>query len=122
MAASLLGSAFLAAVLAAACAAGPVVVRGPGDVKGALGQRVRVEGTARDAKLGAAVIGADGLVVFCLDVARWPAEVEGRRVVAEGTLEETSEPQAAVGPGGERSAGIEGSAYVLRRTTWQALP
>ena len=79
--------------LVAACATGPVWVRNPADAKTARGERVRLEGTAADAKLGPIITGAGGLVVYLAEQPRWPSEMLGKRVVAEGTLEVTREPE-----------------------------
>lgn len=81
------------------------------------GQLVDVIGTARDAKLGAAVV-ASSLVVYCLGHERWPNDVFGKPVTAHGTLEQTTEfaaPDAT-------SAGTAGAVWVLRDCTYQPTP
>lgn len=84
------------------------------DVPRGLGREVRVEGIARDAKLGAAVVGEDGLVVFLLDRPSWPDELLGGRVAVRGRLERTTDFVARVGPDGAISQGTEGAILVLR--------
>jgi hypothetical protein len=77
----------------------------------AVGQVVRVEGTARNAKLSAVVMTGE-LVVYCLDLPSWPDERANQPVVVRGLLEHTSEfePEA----GGPISAGTGGPIYAIR--------
>ena len=84
------------------------------DVEKALGSVVRIEGVARNAKLGAAIVN-DALVVFCLDRESWPNGVEGTRVVVEGVLERTTQFQ--VPKDGPLVQGTEGPMLVFRRST-----
>jgi hypothetical protein len=107
--------------LMAACASGPISVRTAAEARNARGERVRIEGKAQDAKLGPVIAGDGGLVVYIAEQARWPPEALGRRVVAEGTLEETRE-STTLGGLGERSAGLEGPALVLRGASFHVLP
>lgn len=78
------------------------------------GAIVDVKGTARDAKLGAAIV-ATSLVVYCLGHERWPNDVFGKPVTAHGTLEQTSE-FATTDP---TSAGTTGPVWVLRDCTYR---
>jgi hypothetical protein len=73
-----------------------------------------VQGTARTAKLAAAVVLPDGTPVYCLGVT-WPPELEGTAVTAQGMLEATAE--FAAGPG---EAGTDGAVWVLRGCTFSA--
>ncbi|NVB78381.1 MAG: hypothetical protein HOV81_08320 [Kofleriaceae bacterium] len=78
------------------------------------GKLVDVKGTARDAKIGAAVV-ATSLVVYCLGHDRWPNDVFGKPVTAHGKLEQTTEfaaPDAT-------TAGTSGAVWVLRDCTYQ---
>lgn len=74
-----------------------------------------VTGTARTAKLAAAVILIDGTPVYCLGVT-WPAALEGKPVTATGMLEATAEFAA-----GDGAAGTQGAVWVLRDCTFSAL-
>jgi hypothetical protein len=87
----------------------PAVVTDLAGAEAAEGKAAEVHGTARDAKLGAAVV-ASGLVVYCLGVESWPSEVHGSAVRASGRLEQTEE-LAAPDP---TSAGTAGAVWVLR--------
>lgn len=80
--------------------------------KRAIGQRVRIEGTARNAKLSAAVV--SDLVVYCLDRESWAADVAGKKVTIQGMIEYTREFQARVSPEGEIGAGTNDAVFVLR--------
>ena len=94
-------------------AASPAVVLNGDGARAHRGKPVAVKGTARDAKIAAAVM-ADDLVVYCLGLQYWPSGMSGKPVVARGTLEQTEEFTAKVGPRGEISAGTDGPVWVLR--------
>ncbi len=85
-----------------------------------LGKRVEVHGTARNAKIAAAVTAGD-LVVYCLGIDGWPTKVANTAVVARGTLEHTDE-FAAGDSDGEITAGTSGAVYVLRACEYGAAP
>jgi hypothetical protein len=82
----------------------------------AVGQRVRVEGTAQNAKISAVVM-CEGTPIYCLDRPSWSDDLTGKPVVVEGTLEKTSELQAQTAPSGEVSQGTDGPILVLRKCT-----
>ena len=82
--------------------------------KAQAGKDVAVAGTARDAKLAAAIVAEGDLIVYCLGVNSWPNAVSGRPIVARGKLEQTDELVAKRSPGGEVSAGTAGPVWVLR--------
>lgn len=92
-----------------------VVVGDAAAAKAAVGKRVRVSGTAGNAKLGAVVRGS-GVMVYCLDRPEWPGDRDGQTVTVEGTLEYTSEFMAKTDPSGAISAGTGGPVYVLRKS------
>ncbi|WP_428265735.1 hypothetical protein [Haliangium sp.] len=81
--------------------------------KTAIGARVELTGTARNAKLAPVVI-VDDLVVYCLDRESWPAALSGKQVTVRGTLVFTEEFQAKTSPTGEISQGTDGGVYALR--------
>lgn len=60
------------------------------DLRPLLGQRLTVEGIARDAKLGA-LIEDDGRTLWIDGLASWPPALAGRRVRATGTLIERAD-------------------------------
>lgn len=83
--------------------------------KAATGTQTQVSGTARSAKLAAVVVLTDGTPVYCLELEKWPVDLEGATVVAEGTLETTDE--FAGGPDraqAAQAAGTSGPVWVLR--------
>ena len=84
-----------------------------------IGTLVRIEGVARNAKLGAAVVN-DEMVVFLLDRPSWPDELEGTRVVVEGVLERTTQFQ--VPKEGPLVQGTEGPVLVMRRSSVSSRP
>lgn len=95
-------------------ATGPRAVSNVADAADAVGQRVRVEGTARNAKLSAVVAVGD-LIVYCLDLPEWPDERANQPVVVQGMLEHTDEHTPD--PGGPISAGTGGPIYAIRTCT-----
>jgi hypothetical protein len=74
------------------------------------GREVLVQGIARNAKLGAAVIN-DDLQVYCLALGRWPAEASDQPVAVHGRLELSDE---FVAPDDGTRAGTAGPVWVLR--------
>ena len=87
----------------------------------AVAQVVRIEGTARNAKLSGVVV-AGGLHVYCLSEADgWPAELAGQEVAVTGLLEFTEEFAARTGPDGLVSAGTDGGVFALRTCEAQVL-
>ena len=100
---------------------GPTVVTDAAGAKAALGKPVRIQGTARDAKLGAAVVAGE-LVVFLLDRDAWPEDLAGRTVTAEGVLEQTDEFVAKPDETGAVPQGTEGPVLVIRKSTLVVAP
>lgn len=74
------------------------------------GREVLVQGIARDAKLGAAVVNAT-LQVYCLAIDRWPAQSIGLPIVVRGQLQLSDE---FVAPDDPTATGTEGPVWVLR--------
>jgi hypothetical protein len=71
--------------------------------RAAIGKRVRLEGTADNAKLGAVVVKGD-LVVYCVDRKDgW--DQRNLPVIVEGVLDHTSRARARTGSDGSISAG-----------------
>ena len=95
--------------------ADPMTIENGADARGALGKLVRIEGVARDAKLSGVVVAGD-LVVHCLDVPSWPAEVSGKRVTVEGVLEQTDDFAARKDPSGAVSQGTAGGDLVITKS------
>ena len=81
--------------------------------KTSVGKNVRVDGTALNAKLGP-VVSTGGLVIYCFGKQEWSGNEVGQPVVVTGTLEQTDEFKAEVGPDGEQTAGTGGRDWVIR--------
>ncbi len=93
------------------------------DVAGAdaaVGKRVRVTGTARNAKLSAVVVSGE-LLVYATAHDAWPGEVVGKQVAIEGLLER-EQGQPASAPSGEVRATIEGPYFVIRAADYNVVP
>jgi hypothetical protein len=84
------------------------------EARAAVGKVVRVRGTVQREKLGDTVNAGD-LSVRCMDF-RFPDAAVGQTVMAEGTLEITSDEPATTSSTGEISQGAEGgtSSFVIR--------
>lgn len=81
---------------------------------------VTVTGTAHDAARGAIVLDEAQTPWYVDRLERWPAELRGRRVTVSGMARERKlAPDPVVGPRGERSAGMVGSAHVITQPTWR---
>jgi hypothetical protein len=87
----------------------PAFVSDAASAQAHAGKQVAVRGTARDAKLGPAIVAGD-TVVYCPDIGSWPAELRGKAVKALGRLEHSADFSAA---GTEISAGTDGPVWVL---------
>jgi hypothetical protein len=117
----------LALLLLAGCARGSpqtgappgaeVIVQHHGDLDRAIGKRVRVVGTAENAKLSAVVL-LDAQPIYCLELSAWPEANRGRRVEVVGLLDRTDRFTAKVGEGGAVSQGTAGPIFVLRQVTF----
>lgn len=94
-------------------ASGAPVVSDSDSAKAAIGKTVQVAGTALNAKLGP-VVSVGGLVVYCFGRQEWSTAQVGTQITVTGTLEQTDEFKAEVGPDGEQSAGTGGRDYVIR--------
>ena len=70
-----------------------------------------IAGVARDAKHGPIVVQDDGRHVYVTGVSAWPKELEGRRVVVEGRLEQRHGPACVHDP--EPCQGIVGDYWVF---------
>lgn len=93
----------------------PAVVTDRDSATANAGKPARVEGTARNAKLAAAVVLADRMPVYCLGVDSWPSDVDGKPVKASGKLEQTEEFAADDG-----AAGTSGAVWVLRDCRYES--
>ncbi len=94
----------------------PVVVTDGAGAAAAVGKRVRLSGTAGNAKLAAVVQVGDDLLVYCLDRPAWPDDLNGQQVTVEGLLEYTEEWKSRVEPSGAISQGTEAGSYVIRES------
>lgn len=77
------------------------------------GKEVDVKGTARNAKLAAAIV-LPGAPIYCLGLDGWPSDVANKPVLAHGTLEHSDEFAAEGG-----AAGTSGAVWVLRGCTYE---
>ncbi len=98
----------------------PVLIGNAQQAEAALGERVRVMGTAGDAKLSA-VVQSEELLVYCMGKgaeemlveSRWPEELLGQPVAVTGTLERSDQFMAVTEPDGAISEGTEAPILAL---------
>jgi hypothetical protein len=109
--------------------AAPTLVASTDQAELLIGQVVRVMGAAADAKLSA-VVQTDALLVYCmvqgedslLAESRWPEGVAGQQVEVTGTLVQSDQFTAGVGPDGAISQGTEGPILALVGFEHQLVP
>lgn len=83
-----------------------------------VGQKVTLDGTARNAHQGAVLV-TDDEPVYIDGLESWSGKFSNQRVRVTGKLEQRSiAPTPVTGPGGEVSHGIEGDSYVLENASW----
>lgn len=93
-------------------------VKAPRPLPSLTGRRVRLSGIAREAK-GGAVILVDAQPLYLQGVDGWPAGVNGKRVIAVGTVVTRQHlPEAKRDAKGAVSQGAVGTQYVLEAPTW----
>jgi hypothetical protein len=97
-------------------AAAAPTVASASDASAALGKRVRIRGTAENARLGG-VISHDDLLVYCLDLPDGWDERTGSEVTVEGVLASSDRFMARTAPDGSRTAGTDGPVLVLEHCT-----
>lgn len=86
-----------------------------------VGSRVRLAGTARDAKGGAVLLIKDS-PLYLAGLESWPAEATGKQVAVGGTLVNRQYlPEAKKNAKGEWSQGAAGTQLVLESPTWRLL-
>lgn len=90
------------------------------DRKSQLGKKVTFTGIAQNEKLGAVVILEGGGSIYLADKTSWETEMLNKRVRVTGLLDEFDLP-VATHKDGLWSAGVSesGSAYILRKSTWE---
>jgi hypothetical protein len=85
-----------------------------------VGETVSFEATAHDGAGGALVMAGSGLPIYIGGLARWPPELEGKRVSLTGRLR-LREPQVPpTPPGGLPAHGIDEETFVLDDARWTA--
>jgi len=87
--------------------------------RGDIDRPFTAEGTARDAKAGAAVV-SDGEPYYLEGIASWPPGLAGRRVRVSGTLRYRKLIPDPATSGGAHAAGATGTQLVIERPTWKA--
>jgi len=58
--------------------------------------------------------------IYCLGVESWPEAINGKEIVAHGTLESSHQFEAKPGPNGEIGQGTDGPVTVLRDCAYDA--
>ena len=84
-----------------------------------LGETVSFEATASDAAGGAMVMIGAGPPIYIRGLARWPRELEGRRVSLTGELSRRESQLPPTPPGGIPAHGIPAATYVLDDARWE---
>ncbi len=82
---------------------------------------VTIEGTARDAKMGAVVVSETGGAIYVEKLDAWPGDVHGKNVRVTGILATSKLIPDPVNEKGELVAGAWGEQTVLRDATWEVV-
>ncbi|MBI5528684.1 MAG: PKD domain-containing protein [Deltaproteobacteria bacterium] len=86
------------------------------------GSEIVVEGTARDAKMGAVVVMEDGGVYFIKGLDAWPPDIHGKKVVVLGRPGRADFPVVKPpAPGEPAMQGFEGQPDWLANARWRLL-
>jgi|GEM_PF-5247905 hypothetical protein len=89
------------------------------DASKAPAKRTTIVGEAKDAKLGAAVVSANGSVVYCIEMSEWPPNVLDKWVEVVGVLNRTDQFRARVDKDGAISQGTAGGDLLMRDVTYK---
>ena len=87
-------------------------------MRGQVGQRLTVEGTARNGKAGAVVM-VEGEPLYLEGLAAWPAGLEGGSVRVTGTLREQKLIGDRINDAGELVQGEPGLQLVIEGPSWE---
>ncbi|AFZ25539.1 hypothetical protein Cylst_3389 [Cylindrospermum stagnale PCC 7417] len=84
-----------------------------------INERVTINGSARNAMLGAIVKTSDNTPIYIDGISEWESKILGKSIVVTGVLRlRKLAPNPEVGPNGEQSHGIKGDSYILENSTW----
>lgn len=86
-----------------------------------VGETVSFEATALDAAGGAMVMVGSGPPVYIGGLARWPPELEGKRVRLTGELRRRESQVPPTPAGGMPAHGIPSPAYALEDARWEGI-
>jgi hypothetical protein len=95
------------------------VVDGGFDPAEHVDETVSFEATALDAAGGAMVMVGSGPPIYIRGLARWPQELEGKRVALTGELRRRESQLPPTPPGGIPAHGIPSATYVLDDARWE---
>jgi hypothetical protein len=85
-------------------------------------QTVTIEGTARNAALGAVIVKKSNEPVYIDGLTEWPPDALGKPVRAKGVLKEKKlAPDPVVDEKGNISHGMAGLATVLEKAEWSVV-
>jgi hypothetical protein len=84
-----------------------------------VGETVSLEATAVDAAGGAMVMVGSGTPIYIGGLARWPRELEDKRISLTGELRRRESQVPPTPPGGIPAHGIPGATYVLNDARWE---
>lgn len=85
-----------------------------------IGERVVLQGIARNAKAGAVVVEDAGRVLYVKGLDSWPGSLDGQRVKVTGVVrDEKMIPDPVVDEKGAISQGAEGSQLVIHEAEWK---
>ncbi|HTR51222.1 MAG TPA: hypothetical protein VMJ10_10985 [Kofleriaceae bacterium] len=82
-----------------------------------VGTQVTIDGTARNAALGAVVVGEKGMPIYIAGLERWDRTIDGKPVSVSGKLTKVA-PDDVVDASGQHAHGAPGARFVLEQASW----
>jgi len=85
--------------------------------------KAKIEGTARNARMGAVVLTSDRTPIYIDGLDSWSGTgLDGKQIVVEGMLRlRKLAPDPVVDEEGAISHGLQGDSYVVENASWQTV-
>jgi len=82
-----------------------------------VGTQVTIDGTARNAALGAVVVAEKGTPIYVAGLERWDRAIDGKSVSVSGVLTKVA-PDDVIDANGHHAHGAPGARFVLEQASW----
>lgn len=89
------------------------------DLEKLVGNKVNLNGTAKDAKGGAVLITSEGYVIYIKGLETWPSEFLDKNILVSGILKEYKLiPEPIIDENGAISTGATGDQFILENSEY----